>query len=127
MTDKPAQALSPAAQKYADEQRSKKPMKEDSADVAVRENAFAITGDEVIAFIERHERLIAEIAQRRDDRKQITAESKSRGYNPAIIARLIKLRSIDAAGHTRLREFDAELELYQAAIGMDFSAHGDDD
>ena len=119
MTKAPTQELSPQAKAYADKQRAAKPMKEDAADKETRENAFRVTADELISYIERQERLIAEMGDLRDDRKEVQKEAKARGYNVGAINQIIKLRAMDKAGHAKRRSNAEDLELYMSVTGMD--------
>jgi uncharacterized protein (UPF0335 family) len=119
MAKTPTQELSPQAKAYADKQRAAKPMKEDPADKETRENTFRVTADELIGFIERQERLIAEMTDLRDDRKEVQKEAKGRGYNVGVINQIIKLRAMDKAGHAKRRSNAEDLELYMSATGMD--------
>tara|TARA_R110000782_G_scaffold218427_1_gene305810 strand:- start:28542 stop:28778 length:237 start_codon:yes stop_codon:yes gene_type:complete len=71
-------------------------------------------GNELIAFIERFERLEAEKKAIAEDQKEVMAEAKGRGYEPNILRKIIAMRKRDASD---LSEEEAILELYLAAIG----------
>ncbi len=67
------------------------------------------------SFVERIERVQAEIDELRDDIKAIKAEAKSEGYDVKTIGRLLKLRQLSVEER---QEQEALLDLYKAALGM---------
>lgn len=73
------------------------------------------TGARLLSFIERIERLLAEIDELRGDIKLIKAEAKGEGFDVKTILKLIKLRAMTADERA---EQEALLDLYKAAIGM---------
>ena len=75
----------------------------------------AVTADELRQFVERIEQLDAEKRNIADQRKEVMAEAKGRGYDTAVIRALVALRrkKPDEAA-----EFEAVLELYRQALGM---------
>lgn len=75
-----------------------------------------IAGERLRSFIERIERLEEEKKGIQDDIKDIFAEAKGTGFDVKIMRKIIAMRKQDKA--TR-EEFDALLELYMAALGMD--------
>lgn len=80
----------------------------------MRDNAFAVTADELRQFIERYERLEAEKKDIADQQKEVMAEAKGRGYDTKVIRKLIAERKRNADD---LAEEQAVLELYKEALG----------
>jgi uncharacterized protein (UPF0335 family) len=74
-----------------------------------------LAADELRAFVERIERLNAEMADLKDASKEVFAEIKSRGYMTRPIRTIIKLR---ARNKDDIAEEDAVLEMYKDALGM---------
>lgn len=74
-----------------------------------------VTADELRQFIERIEQLDAEKRDIADQRKEVIAEAKGRGYSGPIIAEIVKLRRMKPDD---LAEREAVLELYRSALGM---------
>ena len=72
-------------------------------------------GRELRQFVERYERLEAEKKDKADDQKEVMAEAKGRGYDTAVLKAIIAKRKKDA---NDLAEFEAVLEMYEAALGM---------
>jgi len=72
-------------------------------------------GAVLLAYLERIERLESDKAQIADDIKDVFAEAKGQGYDPAIMRKLIKLRGQDSA---QVQEQQELLELYMRAVGM---------
>lgn len=75
----------------------------------------SIAGDELRSFIERIERLEEEKRALSDDIKEVKAEAKGRGFNPKIIAKIVRLRRMDAE---KRQEEEAITEAYLHALGM---------
>jgi uncharacterized protein (UPF0335 family) len=67
------------------------------------------------AFIERVERLEGEIAERREDVKEIYAEAKGTGFDVAVLRKIVAIRNQDA---DKRREQEEILDLYLHALGM---------
>lgn len=107
------------AQKYAEADRAKIPMKETAADRETRDKVFKACGDELLSFIERQEHVIEQQKDRAADRKAIKTEAKSRGYDVGVIDSIIKERALDTAGRERVKTRQGILETYRAAIGME--------
>lgn len=80
----------------------------------MRDNAFAVTADELRQFIERYEHLEAEKQEIADQQKEVMAEAKGRGYDTKVIRKLIaeRKRSPDD-----IAEEQSVLELYKEALG----------
>lgn len=78
-------------------------------------NAEGVAAEELRSFIERVERLNAEIKALNDDKKDVFAEAKGRGFDVAAVKDIIKLRAKDPA---EMSEREAILDLYKNALGM---------
>lgn len=75
----------------------------------------AVSADELRQFVERVEQLDAEKRDIADQRKEVMAEAKGRGYDTAVIRALVTLRRKKP---DEVAEFEAVLELYRTALGM---------
>jgi uncharacterized protein (UPF0335 family) len=75
-----------------------------------------IAGAQLLAFIERIERLEADKADLANDIKEIYAEAKGTGFEAKIIRKLIALRKMD---RDTLQEQTELLRIYGAAIGFE--------
>lgn len=75
-----------------------------------------VDGSHLKAFIERIEKLAEEKSAIGDDIKAVYAETKSNGFDPKIIRKIVALRRQDK--DTR-REENELLDLYMSAIGME--------
>lgn len=80
----------------------------------MRDNAFAVTADELRQFIEQFEHLEAEKKDIADQQKQVMAEAKGRGYDTKAIRKLIAERKREPDD---VAEEQAVLELYREALG----------
>ncbi len=78
-------------------------------------NAGGIAADALRSYIERIERLEEEKKAISDDIKDIYAESKSTGFDPKIIRKIIVLRKLDENDR---QEQEALLDLYAHALGL---------
>jgi uncharacterized protein (UPF0335 family) len=77
----------------------------------------ATTADEQLRlFIERIERLEEEKKGIADDIRDVYNESKSQGYDPKIMRKIVRLRKM--AVHDR-KEMEAILDVYKSALGID--------
>lgn len=72
-------------------------------------------GEELRQFIERIERTAAEKQDAADAQKEVYAEAKGRGYDCAVIRKIISIRKRDKDD---LDEEEAVMEMYMAALGM---------
>jgi uncharacterized protein (UPF0335 family) len=90
-------------------------MRETDADRAVRDQAFAVTADELRQFIERFEQLEAEKKDVADQQKELMQEAKGRGYDTKVMRKIVAERKRKP---DELAEEQAVLELYRAALGM---------
>ena len=76
---------------------------------------YNVTADELRQFVSRHEQLDAEEADIKEQKKELMAEAKGRGYDTKIIKKLIALRKRKADD---IAEEEAILEVYKQAMGM---------
>lgn len=78
-------------------------------------NIEAVTAAELRAFIERIERLRAEVAEVKAQEKEVFEELAGRGYMKRPVRTILKRRASDPG---KLAEEEAVLEVYMAALGM---------
>ena len=78
-------------------------------------DAYRVTADELRQFIERFERLEAEKKDLAEQQKEVLSEAKGRGYDTAVIRKLVAMRKRSADD---LAEEEAVLDLYREALGM---------
>ncbi|MBL1437470.1 MAG: DUF2312 domain-containing protein [Rhodobacteraceae bacterium] len=81
----------------------------------VQDGQYRVTSSELHAFVERFERLEAEKKDIAEHQKEVMAEAKSRGYDTAILRKIIALRKKDPQ---EISEEEAVLEMYKEALGM---------
>lgn len=81
----------------------------------ITDTASTVAGQELRQFVERYERLEAEKKDAADAQKEVMAEAKGRGYDTAVLRKVIALRKRDADD---IAEEEAVLEMYKAALGM---------
>jgi uncharacterized protein (UPF0335 family) len=93
----------------------KPPMKNTPEDIAVMNDAYNVTADELRQFIERFEHLEAEKKDIADQQKEVMAEAKGRGYDTKVLRKVIALRK---RRPDDIAEEEAVLDLYKAALGM---------
>lgn len=86
-----------------------------------------IAGQHLRAFVDRLERLDDEIAGLRDDRKLVTDEAESAGFDKRAIAGLLKRRRWQRRSATDLAEQEMLVELYERAVGVPVAAAAGDD
>jgi len=72
-------------------------------------------GKEVLAFIERIERLEDEKSTIGEDIKTVKAEYKAKGYDMKMLAEMLRLRKMEAAERA---EWEALRDTYGHAIGI---------
>lgn len=77
--------------------------------------AYNVTADELRKFIERFEHLEAEKKDITEQQKDIMSEAKARGYDTAVMKKIIAMRKRD---RDDLAEEEAILDIYKAALGM---------
>lgn len=78
------------------------------------EDLRAVAADELRSFIERIERLDEEIADLKEDRKEVLAEAKGRGFDTKAIQQIVKDRRTPKAERD---SYEAILDLYREALG----------
>ena len=71
--------------------------------------------DQLRAFVERVERLEAEIKDLNRDKSELYAEAKGSGFDVPTIKKIVRIRKMD---HAERLEQDALLDLYMSALGM---------
>ncbi len=71
---------------------------------------------ELIAYIEKIERLMETIQNHKDECKGVFLESKANGFDNKAMRSIIRLRKLDR--QKRLEE-QSILDLYKAAIGLE--------
>ena len=81
----------------------------------VAETSSTVAAAELRAFVERFERLDAEKKDLADLQKEVMAEAKGRGYDTAVIRKIIAIRKRD---ENDLAEEEAITEMYKTALGM---------
>lgn len=79
-------------------------------------DAYKVTAEELQQFVERYEQLDSEEADIKDQKKELKAELKGRGYDTAVFMTIIALRKKDPDD---VMEFEAILEMYKNALGME--------
>ena len=80
------------------------------------QDAYSVTAEELRQFIERYEHLEAEKKDISDQQKEVMAEAKGRGYDTAVLRKIIAMRKRKP---DEIAEEEAVLELYKAALGME--------
>jgi uncharacterized protein (UPF0335 family) len=80
------------------------------------DDAYNVTAEELRQFIERLEHLEAEAKEIADQKKEVMAEAKGRGYDTKVLKKIIALRKRKAE---EIAEEQAVLDLYLNALGMD--------
>jgi uncharacterized protein (UPF0335 family) len=79
-------------------------------------DAYEVTAEELLQFIERIETQNAAIADETEARKEIYAEARGRGYCTKTIRKIVALRKKRADD---IAEEEAIESMYRAALGMD--------
>ena len=77
------------------------------------DQSYRVTGEELRQFIERWERLEAEKKDIADQQKEVMAEAKGRGFDTAILRKVIARRK---KARDELAEEEAVLQLYEQAL-----------
>lgn len=72
-----------------------------------------IAADQLKAFVERVERLEEEMANIRNDVKEVFGEAKAMGFDTKIMKKVIRLRKLDPA---QREEEEQMTELYEDAL-----------
>lgn len=78
-------------------------------------DAYAVSADELRAFIERAEQIGAEKRDLSEIEKELMAEAKGRGYETKVLRKIIALRKRKPDD---VAEEEAVMEMYKAALGM---------
>jgi uncharacterized protein (UPF0335 family) len=79
------------------------------------DTSYRVTADELRQFVEKMERLDAEESDIKENKKEVMAEAKARGYDTKIIRKIIALRKRDS---NDIAEEEAVLDMYKEALGM---------
>lgn len=74
-----------------------------------------VAAEELKQFVERLERVEAEISDLNGDKSEIYKEAKFRGFDVKVLREIIRIRRKD---HAERMEHEAILELYLGALGM---------
>ena len=77
-------------------------------------DTYRVTAGELQAIVERLERLEAEKKDIAEQAKEVMGEAKSRGYDTAVLRKVIARRKREADD---LAEEAAVLEMYETALG----------
>lgn len=77
---------------------------------------MTLSADTLRSFVERYESLEDEKKNIADLQKEVMSEAKSAGYDVKVLRAVIALRKADP---DQLSEFEAVLELYKQALGME--------
>lgn len=80
----------------------------------MRDNAYAVTAEELRQIIERYEQLEREKKEIAEEQKEVMAEAKGRGYDSKVLRKLIAERKRKPDD---LAEEQAVLDLYREALG----------
>ncbi len=75
-----------------------------------------IDGSELKSFVERIERMDEDVANLQSDRRDVYTEAKLRGFDPAILKKIVRIRKRDK---NELDEEKSLMEIYQRALGME--------
>jgi uncharacterized protein (UPF0335 family) len=76
---------------------------------------YRVTADELRQFIERVERLDAEKADIADATKEVMSEAKGRGYDPALMRKIVALRKRNSDD---IANEECVMDTYKEALGM---------
>lgn len=78
-------------------------------------DTYSVTADELRQLIERYEQLESEGKDIADQKKELLAEAKGRGFDTKAMRKIVAERKRKA---DELAEENAILELYRQALGM---------
>lgn len=90
-------------------------MSSEDSEMPTETEPTSVTAEELRQFIERFEQLEAEKNDVADQQKELMAEAKGRGYDTAVMRKVIAIRKRKPDD---LAEEEAILEVYKAALGM---------
>lgn len=79
------------------------------------DTSYRVTASELRQFIERFERLDVGKKDLADQQKEVMAEAKGRGYDTAVLRKIVAVRKRDKDD---LAEEAAVMEMYTEALGM---------
>jgi uncharacterized protein (UPF0335 family) len=83
------------------------------SDTQTQDASYSVTAGELRAFVERLERLASEKQDIAEQSKEVYAECKGRGYDTAVVRKVIARRKREADD---LAEEEAVLEMYEQAL-----------
>lgn len=83
-----------------------------------------VAQDQLLAFVERVERLKEEADAIAEDTKEVFAEAKANGFEVKILREVIRRRRMDVS---TVKEHDALLDLYEHAIGSEIVKFEEDE
>lgn len=78
-------------------------------------DTYSVTAEELRQFVERIEQLDIEARDVAEQRKELLAEAKGRGYDTKVLLTVVRLRKRKPDD---IAEEEAVLEMYKAALGM---------
>jgi uncharacterized protein (UPF0335 family) len=78
-------------------------------------NIAGITGEYLLQYIQRIERLEQDKTQVSEDIKSVYSEAKNNGFYPKIMKEVVKMRKLEQSERD---EKETLLDLYMKAIGM---------
>jgi uncharacterized protein (UPF0335 family) len=76
---------------------------------------YRVTAEELRQFIERVERLDAEKKDIAEATKKVLAEAKGRGYDPALMRKIVALRKRNSDD---IANEECVMDTYKEALGM---------
>lgn len=76
--------------------------------------AIKVSEKDLLAVVQRIEKLESEKQGISDDIKEVYAEAKAKGYDPTVIQKVIKIRKMD---ENKKAELEQVLQLYLTAVG----------
>lgn len=74
-----------------------------------------ISGERLLSFVERIERLEEEKKALTDDIREVYSEAKGTGYDVKVLRQIIRLRKMDQSDRNEMEEV---LDVYKRALGM---------
>lgn len=74
-----------------------------------------VSGQRLVSFVERVERLEEEKTALMEDIKEIYGEAKANGFDTKILKQIVKLRKMDTE---KRREAEELLDIYKVAVGL---------
>lgn len=76
---------------------------------------YRVTSEELRQFIERVEMIEGDIKASQDERTEVYAEAKGRGYDTKVMKKIVRIRKIAAEA---LAEEESVESLYREALGL---------